>query len=96
MLAFALATALNISAAEPTESAEMAMDIEAQTVTITVSGRQVHVTGAEGQTLEIYNLTGTCVASIAIDSEDKTLNVNLPKGCYILKVGKVARKVSIR
>ncbi|MDD3387351.1 MAG: secretion protein, partial [Prevotella sp.] len=27
---------------------------------------------------------------------DKSYNLNLPKGCYIVKVGKVVRKVSIR
>lgn len=90
--------AMPARAAEPAESEaqEMALDIETATVNIIVNGRQVRVTNAEGEELEVYNLTGTCVATVHIDSEDKTVNLNLPKGCYILKVGKIARKVSIR
>ena len=65
-------------------------------ITLTVTGNKVHISGANGETLEIFNLTGVKVSSVTIDSTDKTLTLNLPKGCYILKVGKVVRKVSIR
>lgn len=65
-------------------------------ITLTVNGTKVHITGAMGETLEIFNLTGVKVSSVAIESSDKSFNLNLPKGCYILKVGKVVRKVSIR
>ncbi len=71
-------------------------EIEISSVTITVNGSQVHITGAEGQTLEVYNVAGVRVANVKIDSDEKTLNLNLAKGCYILKIGKVVRKVSIR
>lgn len=99
ILTLALAAlAMPAYAAEPAEaeSMEKALDIDNISANIIVNGRQVRVTNAEGQELEVYNLTGTCVATIRIDSEDKTVNLNLPKGCYILKVGKIARKVSIR
>lgn len=65
-------------------------------ITIAVNGTQLHITGAAGQTLEIYNLAGVRVTNVRIDSDDKTLTVNLKKGCYMLKIGKVVRKVSIR
>ena len=65
-------------------------------ITIAVNGSQLHITNATGQTLEIYNLTGVRVATLRIDSDDKTFNVNLPKGCYMVKVGKVVRKVSFK
>ena len=65
-------------------------------ITLTVKGTTVQITGASGENVEIFNLTGVKVATIAIDSADKTFNLNLPKGCYILKVGKVVRKISIR
>ncbi len=69
---------------------------EVTEITIAVSGSQLHITNAAGQTLEIYNLTGVRVATLRIDSDDKTFNVNLPKGCYMVKVGKVVRKVSFK
>ena len=65
-------------------------------ITLTVNGTKVHVTGANGENMEIFNLTGVKVSSISIDSADKSLTLTLPKGCYILKVGKVVRKISIR
>ena len=63
---------------------------------ISVNGNTIRVANANGEVLEVFNLTGAKVASIRIDSPDKTLNLNLSKGCYILKVGKVVRKISIR
>ena len=72
------------------------IETEMSAVTLSVNGSKVHVTGAEGETLEVYNLTGVKVATIRIDSNDKTLSLNLQRGCYILKVGKVVRKISIR
>ena len=65
-------------------------------ITMSVSGCNVHVCGAEGETLDIYNLAGVKVKSIRIDSADKTIQLSLSKGCYILKIGDVARKMSIR
>ena len=65
-------------------------------ITINISGSQVHVANAAGKALEIYNLAGVRVASFKIDSDDKTVSINLPKGCYILKVDKVVRKVSLK
>ena len=68
-----------------------------QSVTVTVSNDGVlHVTGAAGQALYIYNVTGVRVQSFTVDGADKSYTLNLPKGCYIVKVGKVVRKISIR
>ena len=71
-------------------------DSELMPITINISGTQVHVANAVGKSLEIYNLAGVRVASFKIDSDDKTVSINLPKGCYILKVDKVVRKVSLK
>ena len=72
------------------------VETELSAVSLNVTGSKVHVTGAEGEVLEVYNLTGVKVATIRIDSNDKAFTLNLQRGCYILKVGKVVRKVSIR
>lgn len=78
-----------------TAAEEMAIQ-EETTITMAVRGSSVHVCGAEGETLDIYNLAGVKVKSIHIDSEDKTFTLNLSKGCYVLKIGDVVRKMSIR
>lgn len=67
-----------------------------QDIDISIHGDVLHVTGAAGKDLYIYNVTGVRVKSIRVDSNDKRYELNLPKGCYIVKVGKVVRKISIR
>ena len=46
--------------------------------------------------MEVFNLTGAKVATVRIDSADKTFALNLPKGCYLVKVGKIVRKISVQ
>lgn len=70
--------------------------IEEQSINITVEQSSLHITGAAGQMLEIVSLTGKPVAKIRIESPAQRIELNIPKGCYILKVGTVVRKVSIR
>lgn len=70
-------------------------DLQEVTITMT-SVSTLHVTGAYGMTLDIYNVAGMKVMSVKIDSTDKRYELNLPKGCYIVKVGKTVRKISIR
>lgn len=65
-------------------------------ISVTASGSSVRVSGANGETLEIFNITGVKVATVRIDSDDKTFTLNLPKGCYLLKIDKVVRKISIK
>ena len=86
-------TALPLAAAEENAKEEIENDIAP--VSINVKGTQVHVSGAEGKVLEIFNLAGVRVASVRIDSNDKTLSLNLGRGCYLLKVDKIVRKISI-
>ncbi len=62
---------------------------------ISVKGSKLYITNAEDLTVEVYNVTGVKVLSQKIDSNEKTIDTNLSRGCYIVKVGKVVRKVSI-
>ncbi len=71
------------------------MEVALNNVTLVVHEGKVHITNAEGKHLEIYNITGVRVAMLRIDSNDKQINLNLSRGCYILKVGKVVRKITI-
>lgn len=63
---------------------------------IVVKGSKVIVYNANGSPLEVFSLTGAKVATITIDDNEQTINLSLKKGCYILKVNKVVRKISIR
>ena len=63
---------------------------------ITVSGQTVTVNGGQGETLEVVSLTGRRMLTVKIESPAQRIELNIPKGCYILKVGKIVRKVTIR
>jgi hypothetical protein len=80
---------------------EMSMGIAEQVepehqVVISMDANVVSVNGANGMVLEVVSLTGRHVASYKIESPAMRLDLNLSKGCYILKVGKVVRKVTLR
>lgn len=72
---------------------EQAID---EDIVIKISGQSVTISGAQGQTLEVISLTGRCVMSAKIESPTQRIDLNVPKGCYILKIGKVVRKVTVR
>ena len=78
------------------EGEQEVMENTLSDVTLRVANNKVRVSGANGQVMEIFNLTGVKVATIRIESGDKSYNLNLPQGCYILKVGNIVRKISIQ
>ena len=65
-------------------------------ITISVNGQWVTINGAQGLTLEVVSLTGRLVKTVKIESPAQRIELNVPKGCYILKIGKVVRKVAVR
>lgn len=65
-------------------------------VSVSINQSVVRIVGAMGLNLQVYNVAGVRVLSVAIDSNDKKFDLNLPKGCYIVKVGKVVRKISVK
>ena len=64
-------------------------------ISVTVKGSVLHVCGASGKMLYVYNVAGVRVKSIRVDGDDRNISLNLPKGCYIVKVGDTVRKVSV-
>lgn len=72
------------------------IDNDFQGISITVTSSTIHVTGASGQTLYIYNVTGVLVTSLKVDGADRYYDLSLPKGCYIAKIGKTVKKISVK
>ena len=95
--AFSMATlmipASMLSASEMTDFA-IEQTIE-EDITISINGQTVTISGAQGQTLEVISLTGRKLMTVRIDSPAQRIELNVPKGCYILKIGKFVRKVSL-
>ena len=69
---------------------------EISNIAVSVNESVLHVTGANGQMLYIYNVAGVRVMSFKVEGPDKRYEKKKKKGCYIVKVGKVVRKISIR
>ncbi|MGN1262711.1 MAG: T9SS type A sorting domain-containing protein [Prevotella sp.] len=79
------------------ESDRIALEqIEEPCVNVIVNQSKLIVSGAVGEVLEIVSLTGNPIAKIKIENPTQRIDLNLPKGCYILKVGKVVRKFAVR
>lgn len=72
------------------------VDNSVQGVSIVYSSSILRVTGAEGEVMQVYNVAGVRVMSVKVEGADKSYELSLPKGCYIVKVGKYVRKISIR
>ena len=72
------------------------IDTDFQNITISVTESSIRVSGAAGQMLSVYNVAGIRIAFVKVESADKHFDLNLPKGCYIVKVGKVVRKIAIK
>ena len=71
------------------------IELSDNSISVTVKGSVLHVCGAAGQMLYVYNVAGVRVKSFRVDGDDKLYSMNLPKGCYIVKVGDMVRKISI-
>lgn len=99
---FILSCLTMLAIARPAAAMEMAMEmgvaeqVEERLPSINADGNSVTIAGAEGMTLEVVSLTGRAVATYKIESPAQRIELNLPKGCYILKIGKVVRKVTVR
>ncbi|MCD8290068.1 MAG: T9SS type A sorting domain-containing protein [Prevotella sp.] len=96
VIPFVIAMLFTIPTISYAESAIEIIDNEYQEIMISVNASKLHVTGANGQTLYIYNVTGVCVMSMKIDSADRYYDLSLSRGCYIVKVGNTVRKISIK
>lgn len=96
IIPFVVALLFSIPAYSHTTAAIEIIDIDNQEITISVKASTIHVTGADGEIMHVYNVAGVRVASIKVEGMDRHYDLNLPKGCYIVKVGRVTRKISIK
>ena len=76
-------------------TAEMTASLQDQGITITYSDGYLNIVGAEGETVEVVSLTGKKVLQEKIESPAQKVELNTPKGCYIVKVGDVVRKIFV-
>ncbi len=79
------------------EEAKPTIEKEMSSITISVQGSTIYIKNADQMSLDIYDIRGIKVKSLRIDSPETSIELsNLPKGCYIVKIGKYVRKVYIK
>ena len=100
LLIFSVALSMMLSEPVLLKAAEAEWLQQEQTIeddiSISVNGQWVTIKGAQDLTLEVVSLTGRLVKTVKIESPAQRIELNVPKGCYILKIGKVVRKVAVR
>ena len=67
-----------------------------QEINISYSEGYLYVTGGENCVLEVVSLTGKRLMQVKIESPAQKIELNIPKGCYIVKVGDLVRKISVK
>lgn len=87
---------LSVSSAMAQDIQKTQIENEQLPITVSVAGSTINVKNAQGLVMEVYDVTGKKLAAIRIESNDKTYELSVPKGCYIIKIGKMARKVYLK
>lgn len=95
LAALLLGTPAAMHASTSTSAVEM-IDLDQQDITLTYNGGTMHITGANGLVVKVYNLAGIAVKTFKVDGQDKRINLPLADGVYIIKVGpSYTRKITV-
>lgn len=72
-------------------------DLDVADINLNYAGGVMHITGASGQVVRIYNVAGVTIKTFRIDGNDKRVNLPLADGIYIVKVGNTfTRKICVK
>ena len=66
-----------------TNAVEM-IDLDAQEISVTYANGVMHITGANGLVVKVYNLAGIAVKSFMVECKDKRISMPLSDGVYIM------------
>ena len=65
--------------------------VEENRISVNVQGSSVLVNGATGYTMEVVSLTGRPVIKIKVENNSQRVDLNVNKGCYIVKIENQAK-----
>ena len=90
-----LGTATAVHANTMRSAVEM-IDFDVQEVNLTYANGVMHITGANGMVVKVYNLAGIMVKTFVVEGQDKRISLPLSDGIYIIKVGpSYTRKITV-
>lgn len=72
-------------------------DRDLQEITVKYHAGVLHLTGANGQMVTIYNIAGMAIKSFRVEGQDKRISLTLTDGVYLVKIGTITtRKILIK
>ena len=74
-------------------SYEQQMEDDAK-VSVSIQNSTIVVNGAAGYEMEVISLTGRKVVKVKIESNSQRIELNVVKGCYIVKIENQSKKDS--
>lgn len=93
ILALALATSSAVGAAAA-PVADLSASVPTAQVKVVQGGVELSVADDAAETFHIYSITGQMIK--AVDLQQGTRQVELPRGCYIIKCSKWSKKVVVK
>lgn len=83
--------------AQETQNGFVMEQPEKQEVKIVYSGEKVTIENLpKDDVLEVFNIMGVKIHSRRVSAGTNEYELNLPKGYYILKVGKTTKKIAVK
>lgn len=73
------------------------VDKELQEIMVKYHAGVLHLTGASGMMVTIYNIAGMPIKSFRVEGQDKRISITLTDGIYLVKIGTITtRKILIK
>ena len=76
----------------PTGSVYEQQMVEEAKISISIHNSAIVVNGAAGSYMEVISLTGRKVTKVKIESNSQRIELNVIKGCYIVKIENQSNK----
>ena len=76
----------------PRESAYEQQMVDDAKVSVSIQNSTIVVNGAAGYEMEVISLTGRKVVKVKIESNSQRIELNVMKGCYIVKIENQSKK----
>ena len=94
LVAISLFFGMPVMADVPTMNAYEQQMVDDVKVSVSIQNSTIVVTGAAGYEMEIISLTGRRVVKMKIESNSQRIELNVVKGCYIVKIENLSKKDS--
>ena len=94
MIAMSLFFGVPAIADVPTGSVYEQQMVDDSKVSVSIQNSTIVVNGAAGYEMEVISLTGRKVVKVKIESNSQRIELNVVKGCYIVKIENQSKKDS--